>query len=78
VHCYGELNRRVSLELCRNQQIGHSYLMATGKPVKDATGLLNRLKDEILPLLQEYCYEDYHISWQYSRAYSGGYREEVV
>lgn len=55
-----ELNRRVSLEVGRNQQIGHSYLMESGKPVKDATGLLNRLKDEILPLLQEYCYDDYH------------------
>ena len=54
-----EINRRVFQEVGRNQQIGHSYLMENGAPVKDAAELINCLKDKILPLLQEYCYDDY-------------------
>jgi len=55
-----EVNRRISLEVGRNLQIGHSYLMKKGKPIKSEEELLASFKDKILPLLQEYCYEDYN------------------
>lgn len=43
----------------RNLQIGHSYLLQGGKPVKDMAALRRALRDDILPLLEEYCYEDF-------------------
>ena len=55
-----ELNRRITLEVGRNLQVGHSYLMDKGAPIKEAEVFFTRLQDEIIPLLQEYCYDDYH------------------
>ncbi len=43
----------------RNLQIGHSYLMHIGSPVKDLASLKRAIRDDIIPLLEEYCYEDY-------------------
>ena len=43
----------------RNLQVGHSYLMSRGVPLKDVAALRRVVRDDILPLLQEYCYEDY-------------------
>jgi 5-methylcytosine-specific restriction protein B len=43
----------------RNLQIGHSYLMAHGRPIADMHEFREALQYEILPLLQEYCYEDF-------------------
>ena len=43
----------------RNLQIGHSYLLENGKPIKDFSKFINALRDDIIPLLEEYCYEDY-------------------
>ena len=43
----------------RNLQIGHSYLMHTGSPLKDMASLKRAIRDDIIPLLEEYCYEDY-------------------
>ncbi|MEW6546393.1 MAG: AAA family ATPase [Bacillota bacterium] len=43
----------------RNLQIGHSYLLHRGRPVTTFEQLVRVLRDDILPLLQEYCYEDY-------------------
>lgn len=54
-----ELNSRISREVGRNLQIGHSYLMEKGSPVNRAEDLVYCLKDKIIPLLQEYCYDDY-------------------
>ena len=54
-----ELNRRISREAGREKQIGHSFLLEGGKPVSDPTEFARRFRQEILPLLQEYCYEDY-------------------
>src|SRR5262249_47905234 len=56
------LNRRVCEHVgrdARNLQIGHSYLLQGGKPLKDMTALRRALRDDILPLLEEYCYEDF-------------------
>jgi len=43
----------------RNLQIGHAYLLDKGKPVKDFKKFSRILQDDIFPLLEEYCYEDY-------------------
>lgn len=43
----------------RNLQIGHSYLLKDGQPVRDLAAFLQVVRDEIIPQLQEYCYEDY-------------------
>jgi 5-methylcytosine-specific restriction enzyme B len=43
----------------RNLQIGHAYLMEKGQPIADFTTLARIVQDDILPLLEEYCYEDY-------------------
>jgi 5-methylcytosine-specific restriction protein B len=56
------LNRRVCEHVgrdARNLQIGHSYLLQNGRPLKDMTALRRALRDDILPLLEEYCYEDF-------------------
>lgn len=43
----------------RNLQIGHSYLLEKGRPVGDFATFAKILQEDILPLLEEYCYEDY-------------------
>jgi 5-methylcytosine-specific restriction enzyme B len=43
----------------RNLQIGHSYLMEKDRPIGEFTRFVQVLQDEIIPLLEEYCYEDY-------------------
>lgn len=43
----------------RNLQIGHSYLMHDGGPIRDIGALRRAIRDDIIPLLEEYCYEDY-------------------
>jgi 5-methylcytosine-specific restriction protein B len=56
------LNRRICEYVgrdARNLQIGHSYLLQGGRPVKDMSALRRALRDDILPLLEEYCYEDF-------------------
>jgi 5-methylcytosine-specific restriction protein B len=57
-----ELNRRVvrfAGRGSRNLQIGHSYLMRGGAPIQDKGRFAEVLRDDIIPLLQEYCYEDF-------------------
>jgi 5-methylcytosine-specific restriction protein B len=57
-----ELNTRIRSRLgrdARNLQIGHAYLLEGGKPVTDFPRFCRILQDDILPLVQEYCYEDY-------------------
>lgn len=56
------LNRRICEHVgrdARNLQVGHSYLLQNGKPVKDMPALRRALRDDLLPLLEEYCYEDF-------------------
>lgn len=43
----------------RSLQIGHSYLMDKDLPLAEFTRFAQVLQDEIIPLLEEYCYEDY-------------------
>jgi len=43
----------------RNLQIGHAYLLDQGRPVTNFSRFVRILQDDILPLLEEYCYEDF-------------------
>jgi 5-methylcytosine-specific restriction enzyme B len=53
------LNRRISKHVGREKQLGHSYFLEAGQPVTDPEQFTQRFHQEILPVLQEYCYEDY-------------------
>ncbi|GCE23610.1 AAA family ATPase [Dictyobacter kobayashii] len=56
------LNSRICQHVgrdARNLQIGHAYLMEKGLPIEDLAILARVIQDDILPLLEEYCYEDY-------------------
>ena len=57
------LNSRICQHVgrdARNLQIGHAYLMEKGLPINDLTTFARVIQDDILPLLEEYCYEDYN------------------
>ncbi len=59
---FDALNTRIREHVgrdARNLQIGHSYLMQGGSPMKDMASLKRAIRDDIIPLLEEYCYEDY-------------------
>jgi 5-methylcytosine-specific restriction protein B len=58
------LNRKICQHLgrdARNLQIGHSYLMDGNKPLRSFSGFAHALREDIIPLLEEYCYEDYTV-----------------
>lgn len=57
-----ELNRRVVQHAgrdARNLQIGHSYLLPGGNPVRELGVFAEILRDDIIPLLEEYCYGNF-------------------
>jgi 5-methylcytosine-specific restriction enzyme B len=43
----------------RNLQIGHSYLLENGQAISSFSKFVRVIQDDIIPLLEEYCYEDY-------------------
>jgi 5-methylcytosine-specific restriction protein B len=56
-----ELNRRVVKYLGRDSrhlQVGHSYLLSGDSPIREIGRFVEVLRDDIIPLLEEYCYED--------------------
>lgn len=53
------LNTRLNQKQGREKQIGHSFFLDDGKPLNDSDEFARRFRQEILPLLQEYCYDDY-------------------
>ncbi|MEU8799562.1 AAA family ATPase [Spirillospora sp. NPDC048819] len=57
----GELNGRVVKELGRERQIGHSFFLPGGRPVDSEAELAAIVRTEVLPLLQEYAYDDYSL-----------------
>lgn len=54
-----ELNRRIAEREGREKQIGHSYLMDRGEAISTPEDFAQRFRQDILPLLQEYCYDSY-------------------
>jgi 5-methylcytosine-specific restriction protein B len=54
------LNAKIAATEGREKQIGHSFLLTdNGEPVSSLEEFAQRFRYEILPLLQEYSYEDY-------------------
>ena len=53
------LNRRIARSEGREKQVGHSYLLEGGEPVSEVEDFARCFREEILPLLQEYCYDEY-------------------
>jgi len=56
------LNRRICQHVgrdARNLQVGHAFFMEGNEPLKDAARFFRVVRDEIIPLLEEYCYEDF-------------------
>jgi 5-methylcytosine-specific restriction protein B len=43
----------------RNLQIGHSYFLENGQPISSFSKFARIIQDDIIPLIEEYCYEDY-------------------
>ena len=43
----------------RNLKVGHSYLMSAGRPIQEFRQLARVLQEDVLPLLEEYCYEEW-------------------
>lgn len=54
-----ELNSKIREHGGREKQIGHSYFMSGGKPIQTAGQLQSAFVHDIIPLLQDYFYEDY-------------------
>lgn len=53
------LNSRISEREGREKQIGHSFFMRNGQPISDPEEFAQVFRQDILPLLQEYCYDNY-------------------
>lgn len=56
------LNRRICEHVgrdARNLQVGHSYLLQGERPLKDFGAFKRALRDDIIPLLEEYCYAEF-------------------
>ena len=55
-----ELNRRIASHAGREQQVGHSFLLGPdGTPLATPTQFAEVFRHELLPLLQEFAYEDF-------------------
>jgi 5-methylcytosine-specific restriction protein B len=56
------LNERIRRHVPRNArelQIGHSYFMAASRPLQTKEELHLVMRDDVIPLLAEYCFENY-------------------
>ena len=57
-----ELNKRIRENIgrdARNLQIGHAYFMENGKVIREYEKFCKVIQEDLLPLLEEYCYGDY-------------------
>lgn len=57
-----ELNKRICDNIgqdSRNLQIGHSYFLEKEKPVSNIDKFRRIVKEDVVPLIEEYCYGDY-------------------
>jgi 5-methylcytosine-specific restriction protein B len=54
-----QLNRRIVKAVGREKQVGHSYFLDAGVPIKDSQEFARIFRQEVMPLLQEFCYDDY-------------------
>ena len=51
-----KLNQRIAQKHGREREIGHAFLMNGGQPIEDAVLFGRIFRQELLPLLQEYCH----------------------
>lgn len=59
-----ELNKSICDNLGkegRNLQIGHSYFFDKGEPIRDKDKFKRIIKEDVIPLIEEYSYGDYSI-----------------
>ncbi len=59
-----EINRKICENIGqngRNLQIGHSYFMTGGSTINKFPHFLKVIREDVIPLLEEYCYEDYDL-----------------
>lgn len=78
------LNTRLRRHLkrdARNLQIGHAYLMPP-QPITSVAEFARVLRDDIIPLLEEYCYDDFGalrdiLGGELVDAEAGRIREEI-
>lgn len=59
------INGKISKMEGREKQIGHALFMAGGEPISELSEFGDRFRQDVLPLLQEYCYDDYSALEQY-------------
>jgi 5-methylcytosine-specific restriction protein B len=52
----GRLLKHLGLD-ARNLQVGHAYFMHAGKPIVEMNRLAAVVRDDLVPLLEEYCYD---------------------
>lgn len=58
------LNKRICENLgkdARNLQIGHSYFLERENSIEDSEKFKRIIKEDIIPLIEEYCYGDYSL-----------------
>lgn len=56
------INERIRKQVgrdARNLQIGHAFLLDDSKPISDFAKFSRVVAEDIIPLLEEYCYEDH-------------------
>ncbi|MCB2205033.1 EVE domain-containing protein [bacterium] len=53
-----ELNVRIAKREGREKLIGHSYFLKDGTAITSKSEFCDRVRHDILPLLEEYCYDD--------------------
>lgn len=57
-----DLNKRICENIgrdARNLQIGHAYFLENGKSILNNSTFKRIIKEDIIPLVEEYCYGDY-------------------
>lgn len=57
-----DLNRRIRATGggdARNRQVGHAFFLVAGAPITTVEQLSAVLRDDLVPLLEEYCYDDF-------------------
>ncbi|WP_306316273.1 MULTISPECIES: McrB family protein [unclassified Streptomyces] len=56
-----ELNSRIRGQVGREQQIGHAFFLDRGAPLATESHLATVMRNDLMPLLQEFAYDDYSV-----------------
>ncbi|MHC5261459.1 McrB family protein [Streptomyces sp. UC4497] len=55
------LNSRIRTQVGREQQIGHAFFLDRGVPLATEAHLATVIRNDLMPLLQEFAYDDYGV-----------------